>query len=524
MKSRLDRLSPNAIKAFQASAQALDAGRADEAERHLAAVAEGERNHPEILRLRAGILGMRGHHREAVAMMRQAVAAAPRDPIYFNTLGTLLGQAGDYDGAIEALEQACTLQPSLAIGWYNLGVMLVRSVRNNDAVLALNRAVALDAGHVLARSLLADLLRMRGDNAEAAAEYRRVVTLKPSAGMAWWGLADLRTETFDDADIASMRRALTLPAASDDDLIAIGFALARGYDQHGSYAESLDALARANTLARRRSQWNREGFSTAVKLLNQAFDPLPAGAPQALGHEAIFIVGLPRSGSTLVEQILASHSQVEGAGELADLPQVLAEESRRRNQPFPKWVSAATPGDWQRLGQRYLERTAHWRRQRPMFTDKLPGNWIYIGAIRAMLPGAHIIGCCRNALETCFSCYRQRLDNNEYTRDFGDLASYWQDCDRSLRHWQTQFPDRVFLHDHDALLHSPEEHIRELLTFCALEFEETCVRFHENRREVRSPSATQVRQPLRRETSHAPAYGALLDPLRRALGLPSWQR
>jgi tetratricopeptide (TPR) repeat protein len=409
------------------------------------------------------------------------------------------------------------------MGWYNLGVMLVRSVRNDEAVRALNRAVALESGHVLARSLLADLLRTRGDHREAAAEYRRVVARKPTAGMAWWGLADLRGETFDEADIASMHTALTLPAASDDDLIAIGFALARAYDQHGRYAESLDALARANALARRRGQWNRDGFSTAVKLLNKSFDPMPTGAPETLGHEAIFIVGLPRSGSTLVEQIMASHSMVEGAGELADLPQVLAEESRRRNLPFPKWVGTANPDDWERLGQRYLERTAHWRRERPLFTDKLPGNWIYIGAIRAMLPGAHIIGCCRDALETCFSCYRQRLDNNEYTRDFDDLASYWRDCDHSLRHWGKDFPDNMFLHDHEALLRSPEQRIRELLSFCALPFEETCVRFHENRREVRSPSATQVRQPLRRETSHAPAYGSLLDPLRRALGMPPWQ-
>ncbi|HEV7122472.1 MAG TPA: sulfotransferase [Rhodanobacter sp.] len=523
MKSRLDGLSPNAIKALQASAHALDAGRADEAEQQLSAILGRERNHPEILRMRAGILGMHGDHRQAVALMQQAVAAVPADPVYFNTLGTLLGQAGDYDGAIRALEQACTLQPTLAMGWYNLGVMLVRSVRNDEAVRALNRAVALESGHVLARSLLADLLRTRGSHREAAAEYRRVVARKPTAGMAWWGLADLRGETFDEADIASMHTALTLPAASDDDLIAIGFALARAYDQHGRYAESLDALARANALARRRGQWNRDGFSTAVKLLNKSFDPMPTGAPETLGHEAIFIVGLPRSGSTLVEQILASHSMVEGAGELADLPQVLAEESRRRNVPFPKWVSTASPDDWERLGQRYLERTAHWRRERPLFTDKLPGNWIYIGAIRAMLPGAHIIGCCRDALETCFSCYRQRLDNNEYTRDFDDLASYWRDCDHSLRHWHKDFPDNMFLHDHEALLRSPEQRIRELLSFCALPFEETCVRFHENRREVRSPSATQVRQPLRRETSHAPAYGSLLDPLRRALGMPPWQ-
>ncbi len=523
MSSRRDGLSPVAAKIVQASAQALDAGRVDQAARELAGLNVADARHPEILRMKAGVFGMLGQHRDAIAMMRQALASRPDDSVYLNTLGTLLGQAGDYDGAIKMLEHACELQPTMAMGWYNLGVMLTRSVRNDEAVMAFQKAVAIEPRHVLARALLADMLRTQGDVQAAAEEYQRVLAIQPAAGMAWWGLADLRHTPFDHDDIAAMRAALKHPAASDDDLIAIGFALARAFADNRQFAESLDALAQANALARRRSQWNREGFSAAVKMLDKTFDPLPHGTPGDLGREAIFIVGLPRSGSTLVEQILASHSQVEGAGELADLPQVLAEESRRRNQPFPQWVDAATPADWERLGRRYLERTARWRRQRPLFTDKLPGNWIYIGAIRAMLPGARIIGCCRDALETCFSCYRQRLDNNEYTRDFDDLASYWRDADRSLRLWHLRCPERVYLHDHEALLQNPTDGIRQLLAFCDLRFEETCLHFHENRREVRSPSATQVRQPLRRDTRHAPAYGALLDPLRGALGLPSWK-
>jgi tetratricopeptide (TPR) repeat protein len=523
MRSRRDGLSPAAAQAVQASAEALDAGRVDQADRQLAGLSAADAWHPEILRMKAGVLGMRGQHRDAIAIMQQAVASRPDDPVYLNTLGTLLGQAGDYDGAIAALERSCALQPKMAMAWYNLGVMLTRSVRNDEAVMAFEQAVALEPRHVLARALLADMLRTRGDVLAAAEEYRRVLSQEPWAGMAWWGLADLRTTPFDEADIAVMRAALKHPRANDDDLIAIGFALAKASHDNRQFAESLDALARANALARQRSRWNRDGFSSAVKMLNSAFDPMPNGAPGELGREAIFIVGLPRSGSTLVEQILASHSQVEGAGELADLPQVLAEESRRRNQPFPRWVDTATPSDWERLGRRYLERTARWRHQRPMFTDKLPGNWIYVGAIRAMLPGAHIVGCCRDALETCFSCYRQRLDNNEYTRDFDDLASYWRDADRSLRLWHARCPERVYLHDYEALLDKPTAGIRQLLAFCELPFEEGCLNFHENRREVRSPSATQVRQPIRRDTRHAPAYGTLLDPLRRALGMPPWQ-
>lgn len=522
MTTRLDGLTLTAAQHVAAAGQALDAGRVDQASLYLASVTAVHPDHPEVLRMLAGIQGMQGHHQESVRTMRRALAQRPDDPAYHNTLGTLLGQAGEYDAAITALRRTCELQPDMAIAWYNLGVMLVRSVRNEEALHALQQAVAIAPDHMSARALLADMLRMRGETGRAATEYRRVIAEQPRAGMAWWGLADLRTLRLDEQDIEQMQQALREPQATDDDLMAIGFALAKAYDDTGQYAESLAALATANTIARRRQTWNREGYSMAISSLNAVFTPPPMGAPGSLGEEVIFIVGLPRSGSTLVEQILASHSLVNGAGELPDLPQVLAEESQRRGQHFPQWVSAMQPTDWERLGQRYLERTAYWRKGQPRFTDKLPGNWIYLGAIRAMLPGARIIGCRRDPLETCFSCYRQRLDNNEYTRNFDDLASFWRDCDRSLRHWQNLHPSCVLIHDYEAMLADPATRIRQLLEFCGLPFEETCLRFHENVREVRSPSATQVRQPLMSNTARAPRYGALLDPLRTALGLPAW--
>ena len=493
---------------------------AEDALRHLRVAADSNPKHPEVLRMQAGILSMRGRHPEALAAMRQALEQRPQDALYHNTMGTLLGNAGDFDAAIASLEQCCELQPTMAVAWFNLGVMLSRCVRNEDAALALRRAVALNPHDAKAQGLLADILRTTGHIEEAAVQYRSILARRPWTGMAWWGLADLRTGALGDADIKLIQQAMQQSAASDDDLIAMGFALASAMDNAGCYAEALAALANANAIARRRQTWNAQGFSKGITEVNAAFTPTTvSGALGSLGKEVIFIVSLPRSGSTLVEQILASHSLVEGAGELPDLPLVLGEESQRRNLPFPQWVPAMQHTDWDHLGRRYLARTAHWRQKRGIFIDKLPNNWIYIGAIKAMLPSAHIIGCRRDPLETCFSCYRQHLTNNEYARTFGDLASFWFDFDRSLHHWADMYPYSVIEHEYEMLLANPETSVRRLLDFCGLPFESVCLRFHENTRAVNSPSATQVRRPLNQNTARSTLYGKLLDPLREALGL-----
>jgi Tfp pilus assembly protein PilF len=518
--SRLHGLSPAAAHSIIATAQALEAGRPDDAARALAVALASHPQHPEALRLEAGIFRLRGQHARALEAMRRAVAARPDDPLYQNTLGSVLADAGDFDASIDALRRACALQPTFAAAWYNLGIVLTRCVRYAQAVDALRRAVAIDPRHAGARAQLADALKGAGRGDEAARLYRQLVAEQPTAGMAWWGLANIKTTPLGAVDVDNLRAALRDTRAGDDDRIAMGFALARALHDQGRRAESLEALAQANAIARGRLRWNAVAFTAAIDAIARAFADVAGAADAQLGHEAVFVVGLPRSGTTLVEQILASHSRVQGAGELPDLPLLINQESARRGQAFPAWVGAVTPADWSELGRRYLARTAHWRAQRPCFVDKLPNNWIYIAAIRAMLPGARIVVCRRDALETTFSCYRQHFAGNDWTRTFADLAAYWRDFDRSASTAAARWPTRVFEHDYAALLADPERGVRALLDFCGLPFEESCLRFHENTRAVHSPSAEQVRQPLRTDTAHAAGYGALLDPLRVALGRP----
>ncbi|HZP68155.1 MAG TPA: sulfotransferase [Rudaea sp.] len=521
--SRLAGLPPAAVKTVVAAAQALELGQADTAERLVVGLLALHADHPELLRLLSGVQTLRGQAEAAVATMQRAAAARPGDALYRNTLGSALIAAGRYDEAIAVLREACALDPELATAWFNLGLVCMRSMRVAESAAALRKAVELAPTQWNARVILGDMLRAEGRLDDAIAEYRRVLAQEPRAGMAWWGLAEVKTRRMSDEDIARLREAMQRPGTSDADLVAMGFALAKALDDQAQLAESLHALGEAHARARRHARWDARAHAGAVDAVLAAFTPPIVGAHDAtLGSDVIFIVSLPRSASTLTEQVLASHSLVEGAGELPDLPAVLTEESQRRRERFPQWAAAATPDDWTRLGRRYLERTAHWRERRPRFTDKLPYNWFYVGAIRAMLPGARIVVGRRDPLETCFACYRQYLALNEYTRTFSDLAAFWRDFDRAVRHWRALHPAHVRENVYEELVAEPEANIRALLDFCGLPFEPGCLEFHASTREVHTPSATQVREPLRRDTARSERYGALLDPLRAALGLPAY--
>jgi len=516
---RAPALDAAARQAWLRGEHGLDRGDYAQAERCLAEALRLAPEHPDVLRSWAIALHQLGRHGEAAAALRRVIAQRPGDGLAYNALGTALGASGDADGAVEALRRACALEPGLAAAWFNLGKALGELARAAEAAEALRRALAIDPGFEPARFLLAEALMMDGRVADSAAEYRELLRRSPRSGLAWWGLANLKTTRLDEEDAQRLAELVRRADVGPDDRLAAAFALGKALDDVGRPEQAFAAYVEANALARRRIAWNAAAFDAWLERVLAACDALPpAPAGEAFGREAIFVVGLPRSGSTLTEQILAAHPQVEGASELGDLGAVIGEESQRRRRPFPDWVGEATPEDWRRLGGRYLERTARWRERRPRFTDKAPGNWVLIGAIRAMLPGARIVDCRRDAVETCWSCFRQIFwQAHEYSYDLGDLAAYWHAHDRALRHWLGRHAGAVREQVYEDLLAEPEAQTRALLAFCGLPFDPACLRPHEAARSVRTASAAQVREPLRRDTARTSRYGALLDPLRRAL-------
>jgi tetratricopeptide (TPR) repeat protein len=520
LDQRLGDLPPRTQRLLRDARRALDARDVRQADALLERGAASAGEHPEYLRLFAIARQLQGRPGEAVAALRRAVEKRPGDALLLMNLGTALRATGDLDAAAVALRRACDLAPELAPAWYNLGRTLGQSGRSGEAHEAYERALRIDPKHVRARIGLADTLRTFGRIEDAAKEYRSVLD-KPGSMQAWLRIANMKTVRFTAEETKELERLFSLPGTSDDDRVVIGFALAKALEDAGRYPEAFTVLSTANAVKRRHVQWDSHQFTGHIDGIMKAFARPPASAsPPDLGREVIFIVSLPRSGSTLTEQILASHPDVEGANELPDLGNVLEAESKRTGLEFPDWVPNATPEDWRRMGESYLERTARFRRERARFTDKALSNWRAIGAAMAMLPGARFVNCRRDPVETCFSCFRQVFTRGQaFTYDLFDLAAYWRDYDRMMRFWHPRYPHAVRDQVYERLLAEPEAETRALLQFCGLEWDPAVLRFYETPRHVRTISAAQVREPLRGDTARAPMYRELLTPLRLALGV-----
>lgn len=515
---RMDGLDAEQVARLHAAARAIRDGAPAQAEALLQGVVAATDGHPEALRL-LGILRNRARRPlEARALFERALAQRPDDAVLLSDLGSAQMNAGDADAAFASWRRACALAPGEPAPWYNLGRNLQLQGRGEEAVPALRRTLALAPGIVPAAVLLGDALVHLGEFADAANAYRQALRADPACGDAWRGLCALRDPAPGDADVAALEVQLARSDLREADRIAMAYALGRLHERNGDYARAFARIADANARQRRSAPWSRQALAAYVDAALAATANLPAPPDPALGREAIFIVGLPRSGSTLFEQVLAAHPQVEGASELPDLGEIVQQESQRRGRPYPQWVPEATPDDWQRLGREYLRRTARWRERRPRFTDKLPENWKHAGILRAMLPGATLLDVRRDPLETAWSCFRQQfLALPHFACDFGDIAACLRGCEGAMDAWRARDPHRIHLFRYEALVAAPEPSIRALLEACGLDFDPACLAPHAVRRGVRTASAAQVREPLHAAAPLAPRYGALLDPLRAAL-------
>jgi tetratricopeptide (TPR) repeat protein len=513
-------LSPTTVRLLQKAQSELAHRRFESAAATLASVLKHAPDCVQALAMAGVAAQMRGEHERAAGFFRKALEADPRDARLHAGLGISLFEAGDADGAVAALRRSCELTPNIAAAWYNLGKALKLQVQTGEAIRVLQRALQLDPSHIPARLTLADALASVGRVDEAAAGLRGLLKTHPGQAHAWFALANLKVVPFAPEDAVELRQRFEAASTPADARVLFGFALARALEDQGDFAGSFEVLERANRMQRERVRWSAKAHRAHVAAIERAFAAsLPAPPDPAFGSETILIASIPRSGSSLVEQILASHPEVEGANEITELPRILDAESRERGRAYPEWVRDAAPADWQRLGREYLSRTARWREHKPRFTDKNLATWKYVGAALAMMPGARVVVVRRDPVETCLACYRQWFaSGTQFAYDLDELADYCIDFIGLTRHWLKRFPAQVFELEYEALLADPETVIRRLLDFCRLPFDPACLAFHRTERTVISAaSAAQVRQPLQRGTARAERYGHLLDGLRQRL-------
>jgi tetratricopeptide (TPR) repeat protein len=365
--------------------------------------------------------------------------------------------------------------------------------------------------------LLAHSLKTLGRRQETIQSYQAAAAARPGFGDAYWSLANLKTYRFSDSEIARMRAEETTPGAQPVDRYHLCFALGKALEDRGEYAESWRYYARGNALKRAESRYRPEIMEAntrrQIEVCTAEFFTARAGVGVP-DPDPIFIVGLPRSGSTLIEQVLASHTQVEGTHELSDIPRIVLELQGSQPDPddsrYPGVLAELAPEDFRRLGERYMTDTRAYRGSKPRagqaaapppyFIDKMPNNFRHIGLIHLLVPNARIIDARREPMACCFSNLKQLFaSGQEFTYNIEDIARYYRTYLDLMQHWDEVLPGRVLRVSYEDVVEDLEGNVRRILEFCGLDFETACLDFHQTERSIRTASSEQVRQPLFRE-------------------------
>ncbi|WP_116092613.1 sulfotransferase family protein [Sphingomonas crusticola] len=487
----------------------------------------------------------------AEPILRSRLKERPTDIGAIRMLAELAGRIGRNKDAETLLRRALELAPGFAAARHNLAIALHRQGRSAEAIGEIDKLLHGEPGHpsyinlkaaALARlgeyqpsialyrqvlvtypnqpkvwMSLGHSLKTIGQQEESVEAYRRALELEPTLGEAWWSLANLKTVRFEEGDLTAMRRALSVPGLSAEDRFHLQFALGKAEEDAGDYASSFAHYAEANRQRRALIDYDPDELSTAVDRQRALFTPeffaerAGWGAPQ---DDPIFVVSLPRSGSTLIEQILASHSGVEGTTELPDIAALATRVGL-------SGMAALSAKEARALGEEYLERTRIQRKtDRPRFVDKMPNNWAHVGFIKLILPNATVIDARRHPLGCCFSNFKQHFARGQtFTYDLRDIAHYYADYVRLMDHFDAALPGYVHRVFYEAMVEDTESQVRAILAHARLPFEPATLRFHETDRAVRTASSEQVRRPIFREGMEQwRHFEPWLDPLKEALG------
>jgi len=477
------------------------------------------------IRMLAELAARIGRYRDSENLLNRAVELAPSfAPARFN-LATILYRSGQTPRALEELETLMAADPESAT-YRNLAAAalgrigdVAKAIEHYEVILArLPRAekIWMSYGHSL---------KTFGRQADSIAAYRRCIALEPGFGEAWWSLANLKTVKLDAADIAAMEQALAGDRISAEDRYHLHFALGKAHEDAGDVAAAFAAYAAGNRLRAAELDYDPDATTSLVDRSIATFTPAFLASRAGKGCDApdpIFILGMPRAGSTLVEQILSSHPLIEGTQELPDI-QRLARRLGAEERPsvYPSSFNDGAGNKLREWGEEFIESTRiHRKTDRPFFIDKMPNNWAHLGLILQILPNAKIVDARRHPIGCCFSNFKQHFARGQgFSYDLVAMGRYYADYVRMMAHFDAMLPGRVHRVFYERMVEDTEGEVRRLLDYLGVDFDPACLRFHENERAVRTASSEQVRRPIFREGMEQwQRFDRWLGPLRDALG------
>lgn len=509
------------------------AGRGREAETRYRDILKQFPDHIHALVGLANIAIDRGVLDDAGRLLDHALNVSPNLSHIHRALARLHMSQSHFELAMSAAERAVSLNPELSDSWTTKGTVEAWGLKQADAATSFVKALEIERRQPRVWLSLGHVNKALGRRDESIAAYRQAIALDPGLGEAWWSLADLKTYTFPETEIQQMKATLDGDLNNPRDRAAVHFALGKAYEDAADAASSFEHYVEGNAIRHQHEQFNISRFEQQCRRLKDVFSSQTITRLRTdHDHEPvpIFVVGLPRSGSTLVDQILSSHSQVQGTMELPhvlgyvrELSGVSQEDERGK---YPGCIEHMAPSDLAALGERYLHETREYHEGRPYFVDKMPNNFMHVGLIHCMLPRAIFIDTRRHPLACCFSIFKQNFARGQtFSYSLEALAAYYRNYVDVMAHWDSVVPGRVHRVIYERMVDDSEAEMRRLIAHCGLDFEPGCLRFFENPRVVRTASADQVRRPIYGSArDHWQQFEPFLGPLTAGLGpvLENW--
>ena len=480
--------------------------------------------HVEALRLLAKMAADAGAEYDSELLLQRAVILAPEHPAARHELALALLKRQKHEAARAHIARLLAGAPDHPV-YRALQAEALAGVGNyNQALPLYGDLLKEDPKDAELYVTIGDALKTTGKSAEAIDAYRSAAATRPGFGAAYWGLANLKTYRFTDAELKLMQQHETRQATPAEDRYRLCFALGKALEDRGRFAESFEYYERGNALKKATLKYNPEVLEQNVRRRMSAYTAEFFGARRGCGcpsNAPIFIVGMPRSGSTLVEQILACHSMVDGTLELAHIPRLAQELRSGEATGNPIVLETLAPDLARRFGERYLSDTRPYRGGKPRFTDKMPNNFQHLDLIHLILPNARVIDVRREPIACGFAVFKQLFANGQrFAYDQEDIGRYYRMYLSVMSHWERALPGKILRVQYEDLVKDLESNVRRLLDFCGLEFEPACVEFHRSRRPVHTPSCEQVHQPIYREgLDQWRNFERWLAPLKRTLGV-----